>query len=139
MSIPDPTDQPFMDVGPAARFLGIGHSLAYELIRNGEFPGVAALTGVPLPLSSERPVPTRLLLCRIDRAGSKEPKVCLNVGRAEVLQLNGSGRRKNACSGGVTNSPTWNVLNAEAFGYRLSLPIWADTTQIIIIRLSKSS
>jgi hypothetical protein len=56
MSIPDPATQPFMDVGPAARFLGIGHSLAYELIRNGTFP-------VPvLRFGTRIKVPTKALL-----------------------------------------------------------------------------
>ena len=56
MSIPDPSVQPFMDVGPAARFLGIGHSLAYELIRNGTFP-------VPvLRFGTRIKVPTKALL-----------------------------------------------------------------------------
>ena len=36
--IPDPTAEPFRDVEPACRFLGIGRSLGYELIRRGEFP-----------------------------------------------------------------------------------------------------
>ena len=56
MTIPDPHSQPFMDVGPAARFLGIGHSLAYDLIRRGEFP-------VPvLKFGTRIKVPTKAVL-----------------------------------------------------------------------------
>lgn len=38
MEIPDPLQQPFLDVGQAARIFGIGQSHCYELIRTGEFP-----------------------------------------------------------------------------------------------------
>ena len=38
MTIPDPAIEPFWDVERGARFLGIGKSLAYDLIRKGEFP-----------------------------------------------------------------------------------------------------
>lgn len=38
MTIPDPAIEPFWDVEQAARFLGIGKSLAYDLISRDEFP-----------------------------------------------------------------------------------------------------
>ena len=38
MEIPDPAQQPFMDVGPVAEIFGIGRSLAYDQIRQGTFP-----------------------------------------------------------------------------------------------------
>jgi hypothetical protein len=38
MTIPDPALEPFWDVERAAPFLGIGKSLAYDLIRRDEFP-----------------------------------------------------------------------------------------------------
>ena len=56
MDIPDPATQPFLDVGPAARFLGIGKSLAYELIRSGEFPVAVLKFGTRIK------VPTKALL-----------------------------------------------------------------------------
>jgi hypothetical protein len=56
MTIPDPALEPFWDVVPAARFLGIGRSLAYELIRKGEFP-------VPvLRFGTRVKVPTKALI-----------------------------------------------------------------------------
>jgi hypothetical protein len=55
-TIPDPTLEPFWDVERAARFLGIGRSLAYDLIRRGEFP-------VPvLRFGTRVKVPTKALL-----------------------------------------------------------------------------
>jgi hypothetical protein len=54
--IPDPTTEPFWDVEPACRFLGIGRSLGYELIRRGEFPVPVVTFGTRIK------VPTRGLL-----------------------------------------------------------------------------
>ena len=51
-----PDNRPFWDVEPACRFLGIGRSLGYELIRRGEFPVSVVTFGTRIK------VPTRGLL-----------------------------------------------------------------------------
>jgi len=56
MNIPDPAIQPFMDVEPSARIFGIGRSLAYELIRRGEYPVPVIRFGTRLK------VPTKAVL-----------------------------------------------------------------------------
>jgi hypothetical protein len=67
MTIPDPALEPFWDVEKAARFLGIGKSLAYELIKRDEFP-------VPvLRFGTRIKVPTKAL---VEAAGFAQSGGC---------------------------------------------------------------
>ena len=60
MGLPDPKEVPFVGIESAAKFLGIGRTLAYDLARTGRFP-------VPvLRVGNLFKIPTKALL---DRAG----------------------------------------------------------------------
>ena len=54
ITVPDPTEQPTMDVEAVGEALGVSRSTAYEAVRSGEIPSIRIGRRIVVPTAAVR-------------------------------------------------------------------------------------